>query len=54
MGQTRVMRRTQEFNLDNYPKLQAIILDPVEYAELRQKDKPLYDRVQHGIELSGE
>ena len=40
--------------LDGYPKIQAIILDPIEYADLQRKDKPLYDRIQRGIELYGE
>lgn len=40
--------------LDGYPKIQAVILDSIEYADLQQKDKPLYDRIQRGIELHGE
>jgi predicted nucleotidyltransferase len=40
--------------LDDYPKIQAIILDSIEYATLQQKDKPLYDRIQRGIEIQGE
>jgi predicted nucleotidyltransferase len=37
--------------LDNYPKIQAIILDSVEFAALQEKDKPLFDRIQRGIEV---
>ena len=40
--------------LDEYPKIQAIVLNSIEYAELQKKDKPLYDRIQHGIEVHGE
>ena len=40
--------------LDGYPKIQAIILDSLEYIALEQKDKPLYDRIQRGIELHGD
>lgn len=40
--------------LDAYPGIQAIVLDSSEYANLQQKDKPLYDRIQRGIELRGE
>jgi len=40
--------------LDIYPKIQALVLDSMEYADLQQKDKPLYDRIQRGIELYGE
>jgi len=39
--------------LDAYPKIQAIILSPQEYAELEKKDKPLYERINRGIELYG-
>ncbi len=49
-------RRREEVRraLDDYPAIQAIILSSVEYAELQQKDKPLYDRMLRGIELYGE
>jgi predicted nucleotidyltransferase len=40
--------------LDIYPMIQAIILDQEEYIALQQKDKPLYERIQRGIELYGE
>ena len=40
--------------LDAHPNVQAILLDSVEYASLQQKDKPLYDRINSGIELYGE
>jgi predicted nucleotidyltransferase len=40
--------------LDAYPKIQAIILDQEEFAALQEKDKPLYERIQRGIELYGE
>ncbi len=40
--------------LDAFPKVQAILLNSVEYASLRQKDKPLYARISSGIELHGE
>jgi len=40
--------------LDDYPGIQAIILDSSEYTDLQQKDKPLYDRIQRGIELRGD
>jgi len=39
--------------LDRYPKVQAILLNSVEFADLRKKDKPLYDRIQKGIEIYG-
>lgn len=40
--------------LEGYQKVQAIILDSAEYATLREKDKPLYERIRRGIELYGE
>ncbi len=40
--------------MDKLPKMQAILLDSVEYANLQQKDKPLYERIQRGLELYGE
>ncbi|MEW5997126.1 MAG: nucleotidyltransferase domain-containing protein [Candidatus Micrarchaeota archaeon] len=39
--------------LDSYPKIQVIILTAQEYAELEKKDKPLYERINRGIELYG-
>lgn len=39
--------------LDAFPKIQAIILSPQEYAELERKDRPLYERINRGIELYG-
>jgi predicted nucleotidyltransferase len=39
--------------LDAYPKIQAIILSPQEYAELEKNDRPLYERINRGIELYG-
>ncbi|VVC02205.1 Nucleotidyltransferase domain protein [uncultured archaeon] len=40
--------------IDDYPEIQAIILDSMEYAKLEEKDKPLYERINAGIELYGE
>ncbi|MBI2079837.1 nucleotidyltransferase domain-containing protein [Candidatus Micrarchaeota archaeon] len=40
--------------LDKYLKLQPIILNSLEFADLQKKDKPFYDRVMKGIELYGE
>ncbi len=34
-------------------RIKAIILSGQEYAELRKKDKPLYERINSGIELFG-
>ena len=34
-------------------RIKAIILNGQEYAELRKKDKPLYERINSGIELFG-
>ena len=39
--------------LESDPKIQAIILDSVEYSALSKKDKPLYGRINAGIELYG-
>lgn len=39
--------------LDKYPKIQIVILNSIEFTNLRKKDKPLYDRIQKGIELYG-
>jgi len=40
--------------LDAKPKVQVILANSVEYADLEQKDKPLYERINEGIELYGE
>ena len=40
--------------LDKYPRVQTIILSSVEYVKLKEKDKPLYDRIIKGIELYGD
>ncbi|MFH1199840.1 MAG: nucleotidyltransferase domain-containing protein [Candidatus Micrarchaeota archaeon] len=34
-------------------RIKAIIMNGQEYAELRKKDKPLYERINSGIELFG-
>lgn len=39
--------------MDGYREIQAIILDSTEYAKLQEKDKPLYERINRGIELYG-
>jgi predicted nucleotidyltransferase len=39
--------------LDSFPRVQSIILNSVEYSNLKEKDKPLYDRIEGGIELYG-
>jgi len=39
--------------LADVPALKAIILDSNEYSQLQKKDKPLYDRINSGIELFG-
>lgn len=39
--------------LDEYPKIQAIILDAGEYSLLEKNDRPLYERIGKGIELYG-
>ncbi len=39
---------------DQEARIQLIVLDSVEYAELEQNDKPLYERIEMGIELHGE
>jgi len=40
--------------MEKHPRVRAILLDSVEYANLQQKDRPLYERIQKGIELYGE
>jgi predicted nucleotidyltransferase len=40
--------------LDKYPKIQAIILTSIEYTDLKENDKPLYERILKGIELYGD
>ena len=49
---SREKERTRRI-MDDYPKVQAIILDSAEYARLQEKDKPLYERINSGIELYG-
>lgn len=39
--------------LRRYNKIAAIILDSSEYVALMEKDKPLYERINKGIELWG-
>lgn len=39
--------------LDGEDRIKAIIMNGPEYAELQKKDKPLYDRINAGIELFG-
>lgn len=39
--------------LDNFKAVQAIILNSNEYLQLQKRDKPLYDRINLGIELFG-
>ncbi|MFH1448057.1 MAG: nucleotidyltransferase domain-containing protein [Candidatus Micrarchaeota archaeon] len=38
---------------DDYQKIQALILDNQEYVSFEKKDKPLYERINSGIELYG-
>jgi predicted nucleotidyltransferase len=40
--------------LDSHPRIQGIILDAVEYVNLSKKDKPLFQRINRGIELVGD
>lgn len=49
-GEKQAVRRA----LDKHRDVQAIILDSVEYANLREKDPPLYARIARGIELLGD
>jgi len=39
--------------LDGEDRIKAIIMNGPEYTELQKKDKPLYDRINAGIELFG-
>ena len=39
--------------LEAEPRIRPIILDSTEYLELQKKDKPLYERINTGIELHG-
>lgn len=39
--------------LEGEERINAIVLNGPEYAELQKKDKPLYDRINAGIELYG-
>ena len=39
--------------MDGYPDIQAIVLNSIEYVQLQENDKPLYDRVNKGLELYG-
>ena len=39
--------------LRNYPNIQAIVLNSVEYAALKEKDKAFFERINAGIELYG-
>lgn len=39
--------------LDGEERIKAIVMNGPEYAELQKKDKPLYDRINRGIELLG-
>ncbi len=47
-------KETIKRRLDRYPRIQAIILDTVEYATLEQKDRPLYERIERGIDVGWE
>ncbi len=40
--------------LDSHSKIQAIILDSVEYTKLSEKDKPLFERINKGIEIKSD
>jgi predicted nucleotidyltransferase/DNA-binding CsgD family transcriptional regulator len=37
--------------LDEYPNIQAVIMNSLEWASLSKKDKPFYDRITRGIVL---
>jgi hypothetical protein len=37
--------------LDASPRVQAILLDPAEYSQLERNDKPLFSRINAGIEI---
>ena len=39
--------------LEGEERIKAIVMNGPEYAELQKKDKPLYDRINAGIELFG-
>ena len=39
--------------LASAPAIKAIVLDSNEYSQLNRNDKPLYDRINSGIELYG-
>ncbi|MBI5635840.1 nucleotidyltransferase domain-containing protein [Candidatus Micrarchaeota archaeon] len=49
---TREKDRVRRIVSDN-PQIQAILLDGAEYARLEKGDKPLYGRINAGIELYG-
>lgn len=49
-----VQKEAVKHVLDKFTKIQAVILNPAEFAELQKKDKPLFGRINQGIELHGE